>query len=94
VTDEATTLPVSVVIPAYNRPSLVLRAVRSALAEGPRPPAEVIVVDDCSGDETGAAAGAAGARVIRHEANQGEGAGRNTAIRAASQPWATRPFRS
>jgi glycosyltransferase involved in cell wall biosynthesis len=87
VTDEATTLPVSVVIPAYNRPALVGRAVGSALAQRPRPPAEVIVVDDCSGDDTGAAARAAGARVIRHEVNQGEGAARNTAIRAAAQPW-------
>ena len=87
MTDAATTLPVTVVIPAYNRPDLVARAVRSALAQRPRPPAEVIVVDDCSADETGAAARAAGARVIRHEVNQGEGAARNTAIRAATQEW-------
>ena len=80
-------LPVTVVIPAYNRPAMVKRAVRSALDQRPRPPAEVIVVDDCSSDDTAAAASAAGATVIRHEANLGEAAARNTAIRAAGQEW-------
>jgi glycosyltransferase involved in cell wall biosynthesis len=80
-------LPVSVVIPAFNRPAMVARAVRSALEQQPRPPAEVIVVDDASSDDTAAAASAAGARVIRHEVNQGEGAARNTAIRAARHDW-------
>jgi glycosyltransferase involved in cell wall biosynthesis len=87
VTVETTPLPVSVVIPAYNRPDLVGRAVRSALAQRPQPPAEVVVVDDCSSDATGAAARAAGARVIRHEVNRGRGGARNTAIRAARGEW-------
>jgi glycosyltransferase involved in cell wall biosynthesis len=81
------TLPVSVVIPAHNRPTMVARAVRSALDQRPQPPAEVIVVDDCSSDATGDVARAAGARVIRHHENRGEAEARNTAIRAATQPW-------
>jgi glycosyltransferase involved in cell wall biosynthesis len=80
-------LPISVIIPAYNRPDMVRRAVSSALGQRPRPPAEVIVVDDCSVDETGAAAAEAGARVIRHERNRGEAAARNTALAHAQQPW-------
>ncbi|MEA2440791.1 MAG: hypothetical protein QOH76_2215 [Thermoleophilaceae bacterium] len=80
-------LPVSVVIPAYNRPEMTRRAVESALGQRPRPPAEVIVVDDCSTDGTGAAAAEAGARVIRHERNQGEAGARNTGVGAATQPW-------
>jgi glycosyltransferase involved in cell wall biosynthesis len=80
-------LPVSVVIPAYNRPEMVARAVRSALEQCPQPPAEVIVVDDCSTDDTGAVAAAAGATVIRHERSRGGAAARNTAIRAASHEW-------
>jgi glycosyltransferase involved in cell wall biosynthesis len=80
-------LAVSVVIPAYNRPEMTVRAVRSALAQRPDPPAEVVVVDDCSTDGTGDAAVAAGARVIRHPENRGEGAARNTAIREAREPW-------
>jgi glycosyltransferase involved in cell wall biosynthesis len=84
---EAATLPVSVVIPAYNRSALAVRAVHSALAQRPHPPAEIIVVDDCSNDDTGDAARSAGARVIRHGENRGEAEARNTAIRAAAHPW-------
>jgi glycosyltransferase involved in cell wall biosynthesis len=80
-------LPVSVIVPAYNRPEMTRRAVLSALSQRPRPPAEVIVVDDCSSDDTGRAAEEAGATVIRHERNQGEGRARNTAVEAAQHPW-------
>ena len=80
-------VPVSVVIPAYNRPEMVARAVRSALGQVPRPPREVIVVDDCSTDNTGAAAARAGAQVVRHEVNKGEGPARNTGIAHAREPW-------
>lgn len=80
-------LPVTVIIPAYNRPEMTHRAVRSALGQRPRPPAEVIVIDDCSTDATGQAAAEAGARVIRHERNLGEAGARNTGVAAASQPW-------
>jgi glycosyltransferase involved in cell wall biosynthesis len=80
-------VPVSVVIPAYNRAEMVRRAVCSALEQRPHPPAEVIVVDDCSTDDTGRVAAEAGARVVRHERNMGEGAARNTGIAAATQPW-------
>jgi GT2 family glycosyltransferase len=76
-----------VIIPAYNRAEMVGRAVASALAQRPRPPAEVIVVDDCSLDETGAAAAEAGARVVRHAQNRGEAAARNTGLAAAQQAW-------
>jgi len=81
------TLPVSVIIAAYNRPQMTRQAVLSALGQRPLAPAEVIVVDDCSHDDTGPLAAQAGARVIRHERNQGEGAARNTGVAAATQPW-------
>jgi glycosyltransferase involved in cell wall biosynthesis len=80
------TVPVSVVIPAYNREALLRRALESVLAQRPAP-AEIIVVDDASGDGTAAVAEELGARVIRHDRNAGEGAARNSALAAATQPW-------
>jgi glycosyltransferase involved in cell wall biosynthesis len=47
----------------------------------------VIVVDDSSTDETGRVAAEAGARVIRHDHNQGEGAARNTGVAHATHEW-------
>ena len=84
---EARCLPVSVVIPAYNRADMLARALESVAAQRPSAPAEVIVVDDASSDNTARVAEASGIRVIRHECNRGEGAARNTGIEAASQPW-------
>lgn len=79
-------LPVSVVIPAYRRPEMVERAIRSVLAQHPQP-AELLVIDDCSGDDTGARAAALGARLITHEENQGEGGARNTGLAEAGHDW-------
>jgi glycosyltransferase involved in cell wall biosynthesis len=80
-------LPVTVVIPAHDRAGVIERAISSARQQLPRPPAEIIVVDDCSSDDTADRAEAAGALVIRHDRNQGPGGARNTAARAATQPW-------
>lgn len=79
-------LPVTVVIPAYRRPDMVERAVRSVLRQRLRP-AELLVVDDASGDGTGERAARLGARVLTHERNRGEGAARNTGIHAAEHDW-------
>jgi glycosyltransferase involved in cell wall biosynthesis len=47
------------------------------------PELDVLVVDDGSTDETGARALAAGARVLRHDVNQGKGAALQTGFDAA-----------
>ena len=80
------TVPVTVVIPAYNRERMLARALGSALAQQPEP-AEVIVVDDASTDGTAAVAEEMGARVIRHEHNSGEGAARNSGLASARREW-------
>jgi glycosyltransferase involved in cell wall biosynthesis len=84
---EPTAPEVSVVIPAYRRAEALRRALRSVLAQQPAPPPEIIVVDDASGDDTADAARELGATVIVHEHNQGEGAARNTGLRAARHDW-------
>ena len=80
-------LPVSVIIPAFNRADTLPRALHSILAQRPAVPTEIIVVDDHSEDESATVAATLGARVIRHDRNQGAAAARNTAVTAAGQPW-------
>jgi glycosyltransferase involved in cell wall biosynthesis len=82
-----TPLPVSVVIPVFNRSQLLGRALRSVASQQPRGPAEVIVVDDGSTDGSHEVAEASGARVIRHERNLGTGAAKETGIREARHEW-------
>jgi hypothetical protein len=80
-------LPVSVIIPSYNRAERLRRCLTSVWSQRPLPPAEVIVVDDASEDHTVQVAEELGARVIRHHENSGPSEARNTGLRAASQSW-------
>ncbi len=73
---------VSVVIPALNEEPVIGKTV-SRIREL-YPDFEVIVVDDGSTDQTARVAEQAGARVIRHPYNIGNGAAVKTGIRRAS----------
>jgi glycosyltransferase involved in cell wall biosynthesis len=73
---------VSVVIPAFNEAGAIAEVVRG-LRDGAAW-REILVVDDGSSDETAAAAESAGARVLRHPYNKGNGAAVKTGIRGAS----------
>jgi glycosyltransferase involved in cell wall biosynthesis len=68
-----------VVIPAFNEGQVIGDVVRKVRALHPR----VVVVDDCSRDDTGPAALSAGAKVLRHPINLGQGAALQTGIRYA-----------
>ncbi|MGH2925861.1 MAG: glycosyltransferase family 2 protein [Solirubrobacterales bacterium] len=80
-------LPITVVIPAFNRARLLERALRSVNAQR-RPADQVIVVDDASTDNTPQVAEALGAELIRHGRNLGgNAAARDTGLRAARHKW-------
>ncbi len=79
---------VSVIIPTYNRAHLIGRAIRSVLNQSYQN-LEIIVVDDCSTDETKKVINtiredAKRVRYIIHEKNMGGSAARNTGIKAAN----------
>jgi glycosyltransferase involved in cell wall biosynthesis len=75
---------VSVVIPTFNRAEKVVRAINSVLCQTIND-LELIVVDDCSEDETTDALSkfAGMINVIRHEKNLGVSAARNSGIRVS-----------
>jgi glycosyltransferase involved in cell wall biosynthesis len=73
---------VSIVIPAYNEATSIGDLV--AVLVGTAPWHEVIVVDDGSRDETAARAHEAGAAVVRHPYNKGNGAAVKSGIRRAT----------
>jgi glycosyltransferase involved in cell wall biosynthesis len=72
---------VSVVIPAMNEADTIGAVVTGLRRAAPW--REVLVVDDGSSDQTATAAAAAGAQVIRHPYNKGNGAAVKTGIRHA-----------
>lgn len=76
---------VTIVVPAFNEGASIGAVVTALRAAAPWH--EVLVVDDGSTDNTAAAADAAGARVIRHPYNKGNGAAVKSAIRAAGGEW-------
>lgn len=74
-------MKVVAVIPAYNEGT---RISRSAL-DAAQFVDHVVVVDDCSQDETGEAALKSGAYLLRHEVNRGQGAALQTGTDFAVQ---------
>jgi glycosyltransferase involved in cell wall biosynthesis len=71
----------AVIIPAYNE-ARHITAVITGLVQA-YPHALIVVVDDCSADDTYALAKAAGATVLRHVVNRGQGAALRTGTRYA-----------
>jgi len=73
---------VSIVIPAYNESEAIAEVV--GVLRSAAPWREIIVVDDGSTDGTGDVAAAAGATVVRHAYNIGNGAAVKNGIRRAT----------
>jgi glycosyltransferase involved in cell wall biosynthesis len=72
---------VSVIIPAYNEQEAIADVVTRVAGQGRW--REVLVIDDGSTDLTAERASKAGARVVRHPYNKGNGAAAKTGIREA-----------
>jgi glycosyltransferase involved in cell wall biosynthesis len=79
----------SVIVPAFNEEEIIeasiakVRETMEALAV----PFEIVVVNDGSGDRTGALAAATGVKVIDHPSNRGYGASLKSGIRASKYAW-------
>jgi glycosyltransferase involved in cell wall biosynthesis len=78
---ESKSIALSIVIPARNESAAIGKVVRTARSE--YADAEIIVVDDGSTDATARTAEEAGAIVIRHPENLGNGASVKSGARAA-----------
>lgn len=78
---QAITEDISIVIPAYNEEASVGELVTNLVQS--YPDAEILVIDDKSTDGTAELAQQAGARVIHHKYNMGNGAGIKTGARHA-----------
>ena len=81
----------SVIIPAYNVSGIIGRAIRSAAAQTV-PPLEILVIDDCSTDNTVEVVRTLGReipslRLLSTRANGGPSAARNVGLREAKAGW-------
>jgi glycosyltransferase involved in cell wall biosynthesis len=81
----------SVIIPAYNVSGIIGRAIRSAAAQT-FPPLEILVIDDCSTDNTvevvkALARDIPSLRLLSTPANGGPSAARNVGLREAKADW-------
>lgn len=72
-----TACQLTVIVPAYNEAASIAETIAS-LQQQSCPPHAIIVVDDCSTDDTGGVARALGVTVVRPAANTGSKAGAQT----------------
>jgi len=78
---------VSVIIPTYNRVNLIGQTLDSIVRQTV-PPAEIIVVDDGSSDDTAGLVARYGSAVRYHRIeNSGPGVARNIGVSLARSPW-------
>ena len=81
-------LPVTIIVPTYNRAQLLREALMS-LIEQSRPAAQILVMDDGSTDQTADVAASFGKKItyVRLEANEGKAAALNRGLALAEQSY-------
>jgi len=67
----------TVIVPAYNEADSIADTIKSLLTQS-TPPQRIVIVDDCSSDDTGAIAESFGVDVVRPPQNTGSKAGAQT----------------
>lgn len=82
----ASSVPISVVIPAYEAAPYLEDTVGS-VRDQTVDVDEIVVVDDGSSDDTVRVAESLDVRLVRHEGNRGVSAARNSGVRAADNEW-------
>jgi glycosyltransferase involved in cell wall biosynthesis len=81
-------LPITVVIPLYNRRETICETVDSVSGQQAASAAAIIVVDDASTDgSAGAASRCPDCEVVRLESNGGAAAARNAGLARVATPW-------
>ena len=80
---------ISIIIPAYNEADTIEETIQKIDAHfrASGHACEILVVDDCSTDDTSARARTTSARVIRHPTNKGYGNALLTGVRNATHSW-------
>lgn len=77
---------VSVIIPTYRRPDVLPRAISSAIRQTLKP-AQILVVDDGSGDHSAEVAGSFPSVTVLQQANAGAANARNLGLRACTSDY-------
>lgn len=78
-------LSITTIIPTFNAEEFLAETIESVQNQT-RPPAEIIVVDDCSTDNTLLVASSYRVKVIQMDQNSGHATARNLAIKQAKHP--------
>jgi cellulose synthase/poly-beta-1,6-N-acetylglucosamine synthase-like glycosyltransferase len=73
----------SVVIPAYNADQTLINCLNALREQDIAIPYEIIVVDDCSDDQTASLVTGSDVTLIKHDKRRGAAAARNNGIKAA-----------
>lgn len=85
--DSRKALPITVVIPVYNRRDLLPAVVASVTGQEGFRVEHVLIVDDCSTDGSADVAAALGVEVLRLPVNGGAAAARNAGLERVTTDW-------